>query len=108
MIQRTGILTDVATSELLKLTGQGDRAAFEELCGAVHKSLLAVAVKLVGDADTARDVLQDAFVVIWEGAKNFRGGCKPFSWMCAVVKYKAMDALRARRRYVTSGPGQIG
>jgi len=43
------------------------------------------ALRLTGDREEARDLAQDAFVRILQGASTFRGEASPRTWVCQVV-----------------------
>jgi RNA polymerase sigma-70 factor (ECF subfamily) len=100
----TIFLSETMTKHLVEQTARGDQRAFEELCRAYEKPLFHAALRVVGDHDLAREVMQDVLLAIWEGAKNFKGDSKPFTWMWAIVRHKATDALRTRLR---SRPGSL-
>jgi RNA polymerase sigma-70 factor, ECF subfamily len=92
---------------LLAQTAAGDHAAFEEVYRRTHAHLFGVALRMLGREQAAEDVLQDAFVSVWKNAGQYRsqvGGqdIQPMTWLIAVVRNKALDALRSgtRRREV--------
>jgi RNA polymerase sigma-70 factor (ECF subfamily) len=65
--------------------------------------LFGVAVRMLGQGQAAEDVLQEAYVSIWKNAGSYRsevGGqpIQPMTWLIAIVRNKALDALRARAR----------
>ena len=94
--------TEAATRDLLNRIAQGDQRAFEELWRAYERPLFHVAFSIVGSREAADEVMQEASLAIWNGAKHFKGDCKPFTWMWTIVRNKAMDALRRNLR--TAGP----
>ena len=53
------------------------------------------ALKLTGDREQARDLAQDAFVRILQGASGFRGEASPRTWICQVV----LNCHRNRARW---------
>jgi len=58
---------------------------------------------MLGQGQAAEDVLQEAYVSIWKSAGSYRsevGGqaIQPMTWLIAIVRNKALDALRARAR----------
>ncbi|MDO8371399.1 sigma-70 family RNA polymerase sigma factor [Polaromonas sp. YR568] len=62
-----------------------------------------MAVRILGQGQAAEDVLQEAYVSIWKSAGSYRsevGGqtIQPMTWLIAIVRNKALDALRARTR----------
>lgn len=63
--------------------------------------LLGVALRIVRQMEMAQDVVHDAFVQIWRGARTFdpaRGAGR--TWVYSVVRHRALNAVRARGREV--------
>jgi RNA polymerase sigma-70 factor (ECF subfamily) len=56
-----------------------------------------VATALLGDADAARDAVQDAFASAVRSRKSFRGDGPLEAWLWRAVVNAALDARRARR-----------
>lgn len=88
---------------LLAATARGDHAAFAKVYERTHAHLFGVAMRMLGREQAAEDVLQEAFVSIWKSAGTYRpeiGGqqLQPMTWLIAVVRNKALDALRTRKR----------
>jgi len=88
---------------LLAATAGGDHAAFEEVYRRTNAHLFGLALRMLGREQAAEDVLQEAFVSIWKNAAGYRsnvGGedIQPMTWLIAIVRNKALDALRARTR----------
>jgi RNA polymerase sigma-70 factor (ECF subfamily) len=57
----------------------------------------AVAVRVLGDAGRAEDVVQEAFLKVWHSSANFdarRGSLR--TWILAVTRNRAIDHLRGR------------
>lgn len=83
---------------LLARTGRGDRGAFAALYQAASGKLCGVALRIVKDRSVADDVLQEAFVRIWQNAGQFdaaRG--RAITWMAAIARNAAIDEIRRRR-----------
>jgi RNA polymerase sigma-70 factor (ECF subfamily) len=57
-----------------------------------------VALRLVGDPDSAADVTQDAFLSAYRHLDQFRGGSFR-SWLLRIVTNASYDRLRARQRH---------
>jgi RNA polymerase sigma factor (sigma-70 family) len=98
MSSQAMIQSDAETRDLIRQTAEGNQRAFEKLCLKYEKQLFRVALDILGDLEIANDVLQEVRLAIWNGSENFRGECKPFSWMWAIVQHKSMDALRSSLR----------
>jgi RNA polymerase sigma-70 factor (ECF subfamily) len=93
-------------AQLLARTAGGDHRAFEQVYDRTHLHLFGIALRLLGHRHAAEDVLQEAFVSIWHNAVQFRPGpatpgaedAQPMGWLVAVVRNKALDALRSHVR----------
>jgi RNA polymerase sigma-70 factor (ECF subfamily) len=91
---------DVANDEtrlLARLRG-GDDAAYEELVRTYSPRLLAVARRIVGTDEDARDVIQDAFLNAFRSLKNFHGDARLSTWLHRIVVNTALMKLRTRKR----------
>ncbi len=89
--------------DLLAAAAQGDHGAFAQLYERTQSHLFGVALRILGRPQSAEDVLQEAFVSIWKNASSYRthvGGqeIQPMTWLIAIVRNKALDALRSRGR----------
>ena len=67
-------LTREQLAEALIRAGQGDRSAFRRVYDATSAKLFGVCLRILGDRQTAEDVLQDAYVTIWNKAATFDSG----------------------------------
>lgn len=84
---------------LIAATAEGDRSAFAALYQEASGRLMAIALRMMGRRELAEEILQEAFVAIWRRAGQFdetRG--RSFTWLAAIVRYRAIDRLRAGRR----------
>lgn len=89
--------------ELLARTAHGDHGAFEEVYRRTNAHLFGVALRMLGREQAAEDVLQEAFVSVWKNAGSWRPQVdgqeiQPMTWLIAIVRNKALDALRSRTR----------
>ncbi|WP_111747541.1 sigma-70 family RNA polymerase sigma factor [Salinisphaera orenii] len=85
-------------AEWLVATADGDRIAFEKLYAATSSQLYASVLRILRSPERAQDVLQDAYVRIWQKAGTYapeRGA--PLAWLKAVARYRGLDALRRKR-----------
>lgn len=93
----------LSLQELIGLAAHGNHAAFAQIYERTHTHLFGVAVRILGNGQSAEDVLQEAYVSIWKYAGGYRsevGGqsIQPMTWLIAIVRNKALDALRLRTR----------
>ncbi|HEY4416105.1 MAG TPA: sigma-70 family RNA polymerase sigma factor [Verrucomicrobiae bacterium] len=85
--------------ELLRQIAEGNRAAFAEFYDQHSTLMFSVASRILNNPSDAEDVLQEAFVQIWEKAKNFDPKLgKAASWAAILVRNKAIDRIRSSQR----------
>ncbi|WP_416383535.1 sigma-70 family RNA polymerase sigma factor [Pseudomonas sp. MCal1] len=89
------------TDQLKHLLAQcslGDRGAFEALYRSVSPRLHGVALRFMGRADLAEEVLQESFVRIWNNASRYQSNLSaPMTWMINITRNQAIDQLRKHR-----------
>jgi RNA polymerase sigma-70 factor (ECF subfamily) len=88
-----------AEIELLRRIAQGDRRSFEDLYDRFSGVLFSTAYRVLNNRQAAEDVLQDAFIQVWEKAPLYnptRG--KPLTWAVTLTRNKAIDRLRSTQR----------
>ncbi|MEO8280735.1 MAG: sigma-70 family RNA polymerase sigma factor [Ideonella sp.] len=88
----------------LEACARGERFALRMLYEREARWLLGVAMRIVRDRDTAHDVLQDAFLQIWQRAQTYQralGSAR--GWIYTVVRHRALDEARKLRREVPAG-----
>src|SRR6266702_101514 len=87
-----------ATCQWPSLAAQ-DRQALAEFYDQTAAVLFATAVRILGDAHEAEEVVQDVFVQIWNKAATFDVALgAPFHWTLSITRNRCIDRLRTRRR----------
>ena len=76
----------------------GDEGAYEQVVRAYGGRLLAVARRIVGTEEDARDVVQDAFLNAFKSFARFEGNAKLSTWLHRIVVNAALMKLRTRKR----------
>lgn len=104
---------ELVDARLLQRIAQGDRDAFTQLYDRFSGPLYGTALRILRDSAEAQDVVHDAFVTLWEKAATFeaaRGSA--FSWAVTLVRNRAIDRVRMRRRraelLAESAPADLG
>lgn len=88
----------------LEACARGERFALNALYQREARWLLGVAQRIVGDRDHAHDVLQDAFLQIWQKAASYQrslGSAR--GWIYTVVRHRALDLARRSGREISIG-----
>ncbi|MBO0496318.1 RNA polymerase sigma factor [Pseudomonas sp. Marseille-Q1929] len=84
--------------ELLARIGNNEPAAVDEMVTRKLPRLLALASRILGDADEAKDVAQESFLRIWRQAASWRAGDARFdTWLHRVALNLCRDRLRRRK-----------
>jgi RNA polymerase sigma-70 factor (ECF subfamily) len=86
-------------ARLVRRVAEGDREAFAELYDRFSRPLYSTALRVLSDPAEAQDVVHDAFVSLWEKAATFETGRgTAFAWVLTLVRNRAIDRVRMRRR----------
>ena len=86
----------------MTLIGSGDTGAFATLYDRHSRAAYSVAYRMMRDPQAADDLLQDAFLKVWQAAGSYRvqrGSAR--TWVLSIVRNRGLDQLRAsasRRR----------
>jgi RNA polymerase sigma-70 factor, ECF subfamily len=89
--------------DLIAATARSDQPSFARLYQRTHTHLFGLALRMLGTRHAAEDVLQEAFVSIWKSAHTYLASADQhdshaMAWLIAVLRNKALDALRSRTR----------
>jgi RNA polymerase sigma-70 factor, ECF subfamily len=85
-------------THLLSRIAARDAAAFAALYKQTSAKLYGVVARILTRGDAAADVLQEAYVRIWEKAGDFdpvKGS--PLAWMATIARNRALDEVRRVR-----------
>lgn len=75
----------------------GNQDALAELYDRYGRLAYAVALRILGDPGRAEDVVQDAFLKLWNNANQFdieRGSLR--TWLITAVRNRSIDTMRGR------------
>ena len=83
--------------KLVSLVLQKDQQAFSYLYDNYAGALNAVILKMVENKELAEDVLQEAFVKIWNNFENYdKSKGRLFTWMLNITRNLTIDTLRSK------------
>lgn len=83
---------------LVEQAKSGDREAFDRLVRVTHTDAYALAVRLTGNTEDARDVVQEAYLRAYRSVGRFRGEAQFSTWLYRIVANCAATHLSRRQR----------
>ncbi len=83
---------------LIAALRRGEEWAFEAMVRTHGGRLLAVARRICGNEEDARDALQSAYLSAFRAIQRFEGTCQLSTWLHRIVVNMALMRLRTRRR----------
>ena len=94
---------------LIEAVGRGSQDALKRLYEIESRRLFGIALRIVHRPEIAADVLQEAFVQIWQNAAAFsaeRGAGA--AWLTGIVRFRALDAVRKLGRETLTDDPALG
>ena len=89
--------TTLDETTLLARASDGDSGAFGELVRRHHDAAYRLALRIMGSAPDADDVVQEAFLAAWRRVGTFRGASAFSSWLYRIVVNQCANLTRSRR-----------
>src|SRR6187200_731381 len=91
------MLTAAELVWLIAAVAKGDEAAFERLYAATRAKLFGVVLRILRRQDLAEEVIQEAYVKIWNSAGQFNPAlASPITWMASIARNRAIDVVRKK------------
>lgn len=96
---RTGgrSLVSPSDAEVIERAKKGDHDAFRILVERYQDRAFHLAVRVLRDEESARDVVQDAFLKVYRSLDRFEGRSGFYTWLYRVVMNLCLDAKRRDR-----------
>jgi len=86
---------DIRLAAWIARMAEGDEQALSDLYDATLSRVYGVAVRIVGDAALAEDVVTDVFLDVWNKAAQFdRARGRPITWLLTICRNRALDEYR--------------
>ncbi|BAQ45070.1 MULTISPECIES: sigma-70 family RNA polymerase sigma factor [Methylobacterium] len=93
-------------ADLIALVATGRQDALRALYDRTAPKLFGLILRIVRDRGAAEDVLQDAYLRVWQGAAGYAPEAgRPMAWLAAIARHRAIDLVR-RRGEVTMPAGE--
>src|SRR5947209_4066671 len=85
--------------QLIARSQRGDLNAFNQLILHYQQTTYGVVFRMLGDADVAADVTQDAFIAAFRNISSFRVGSSFRAWLLRIASNLACDHWRRVQRH---------
>lgn len=86
-------------AELMALVAEGDAGALDNVFSRYGRACYSLARRVIADARTAEDVVQDVFLSLWQKPSSYDASRGSLStWLLSVTHHKAVDAVRREER----------
>jgi RNA polymerase sigma-70 factor, ECF subfamily len=89
----------LADEDLISLTDGGNTQAFATLYDRHSKVAYSLAYRMMGERQSAEDLVQEVFLKVWRAAGTYRAeraGVR--TWILSIVHNRGVDQLRSRTR----------
>ncbi len=89
--------------QLVRRARAGDRPAFDALVRRTQDATYSLALRLTGNEDDARDVVQESYLRAYRGLQRFRGDARFTTWLYRITANTAASyrLRRSRHRHET-------
>src|SRR5215216_4282759 len=89
---------DADDLRLMRLVGQGDTGAFEELVEK-HQTLVAGTIaRMLGSNSDVEDIAQQVFIRVWKSARRYVPRAKFTTWLLKITRNLVFNELRRAKR----------
>ena len=77
----------------------GELAAFEQIYRRFERPVYTLALRMLGDAESAREVLHDAMLKVFQRIDQYRNDAPFWAWLRQVASNEALMRLRREHRF---------
>jgi RNA polymerase sigma-70 factor (ECF subfamily) len=83
--------------ELIARVRWHEEPALAEIYDRYSRLIYTIALRIVGDRESAEEVMQDVFQAVWQSAGSFQPTGNFSAWLIGIARHRAIDATRSRR-----------
>ncbi len=95
-----GYAVGTTDSDLVHRCKQSDELAYFEFFKLYSRKVFTLAYRILGEESAAEDALQETFLNVFRGMKNFRGDAKLSTWLNRITINVCLGMLRKNRQKV--------
>ncbi len=95
--ERSGSNSPLQLQQLIRSTSRGDTTAFAMLYRQTAPKLFGIALRIIGRREEAEEILQEAFVAMWERSADYDAAKgSAMGWLTSITRHCAIDHVRRR------------
>lgn len=100
IIDAKKLFASAQEQEWITQAKQGSQTAFHQLYQMHHRHVYALCWRMLADKESAQDVCQEVFVVLWQKINNFRGESKFSTWLHSVTSNVVLSHIRKQKNWL--------
>tara|TARA_R110002050_G_scaffold31363_8_gene80852 strand:- start:176 stop:781 length:606 start_codon:yes stop_codon:yes gene_type:complete len=100
IINAQQLFVNTQEQEWITQAKNGSQAAFHQLYEMHYRKIYALCWRMLADKESAEDVCQEVFVVLWQKINNFRGESKFSTWLHSVASNVVLSYLRKQKNWL--------
>jgi RNA polymerase sigma-70 factor, ECF subfamily len=93
----SGLVGATTDETLIAAIAADDQRAMRTLYNRHRVRVFRFAIRLVGDAASAEDVVSEAFLEVWRQADRFERRSSVSTWIMSIARFKALSVRRRRQ-----------
>ena len=86
-------------SSIVERARAGELAAFEQIYRRFERPVYTLALRMLGDAESAREVLHDAMLKVFQRIDQYRNDAPFWAWLRQIASNEALMRLRREHRF---------
>ena len=91
-------MPSITDQQLISQCLEGNKDAFRLLVQAHQRRVFSLALKMVGDEEEAKDVVQETFLRVWQRLGDYDTQRSFTTWLYVIASRLCLDALRNMKR----------
>ena len=88
-------------SDIISRCQCGDKAAFRWVVERYQRMLFSLALKMLANEEEAKDVVQETFIRVWKGIRNYDPDKSFATWLYTIGSRLCLDHLKAMKPAVS-------
>ena len=100
-------MPSITDQQLISQCLEGNKDAFRLLVQAHQRRVFSLALKMVGDEEEAKDVVQETFIRVWQSIRNYDPQKTFSTWVYTIASRLCIDRLKRSSRMVVLPEDEI-